>query len=721
MPGRPRSWLFRVALVAAALLRPEQRARPLAARPGPRPRSQAPGSLKCFLGALKMEMTEVTGVSLKRGSVAVEDNDRVAPAEEAKRQKILDRCLTKSQSELEHVSPPSGVNVPEPPEAVSAREGTKNSDVQLEEEEEEEEDGLSEEGEEEEEAETFADMMKHGLTELDVGITKFVSSHQGFSGILKERYSDFVVHEIGKDGRISHLDDLSVPVDEEDPTEDVFTVLTAEEKQRLEELQLFKNKETSVAIEVIEDTKEKRTIIHQAIKSLFPGLETKTEDREGKKYIVAYHAAGKKALAKVRTAADPRKHSWPKSRGSYCHFVLYKENKDTMDAINVLSKYLRVKPNIFSYMGTKDKRAITVQEIAVLKITAQRLAHLNKCLMNFKLGNFSYQKNPLKLGELQGNHFTVVLRNITGTDEQVQQAMNSLKEIGFINYYGMQRFGTTAVPTYQVGRAILQNSWTEVMDLILKPRSGAEKGYLVKCREEWAKTKDPAAALRKLPVKRCVEGQLLRGLSKYGMKNIVSAFGIIPRNNRLMYIHSYQSYVWNNMVSKRIEEYGLRPVPGDLVLKGATATYVDEEDVNNYSIHDVVMPLPGFDVIYPKHKISEAYREMLTADNLDIDNMRHKIRDYSLSGAYRKIIIRPQNVSWEVVAYDDPKIPLFNTDVDNLEGKPPPVFASEGKYRALKMDFSLPPSTYATMAIREVLKMDTSIKNQTQLNTTWLR
>uniref|UniRef100_A0A9L0RXV6 Pseudouridylate synthase 7 homolog n=1 Tax=Equus caballus TaxID=9796 RepID=A0A9L0RXV6_HORSE len=675
----------------------------------------AAGSLKCFLGALKMEMTEMTGVSLKRGSLAVEDNDSVAPAEEAKRQKVSECCLTTGRAGLENASPSSGENVLGPPGAVSAGEGTENSDARLEEEEEEEEDDLSEEGDEEEEAESFADMMKHGLTELDVGITKFVSSHQGFSGILKERYSDFVVHEIGKDGRVSHLDDLSVPVDEEAPSEDMLTVLTAEEKQRLEELQLFKNKETSVAIEVIEDTKEKRTVIHQAIKSLFPGLETKTEDREGKKYIVAYHTAGRKALA------NPRKHSWPKSRGSYCHFVLYKENKDTMDAINVLSKYLRVKPNIFSYMGTKDKRAITVQEIAVLKITAQRLAHLNKCLMNFKLGNFSYQKNPLKLGELQGNQFTVVLRNITGTDAQVQQAMNSLKEIGFINYYGMQRFGTTAVPTYQVGRAILQNSWAEVMDLILKPRSGAEKGYLVKCREEWARTRDPAAALRKLPVRRCVEGQLLRGLSKYGMKNMVSAFGIIPRNNRLMYIHSYQSYVWNNMVSKRIEEYGLKPVPGDLVLKGATATYIEEEDVDNYSIHDVVMPLPGFDVIYPKHKISEAYREMLTADNLDIDNMRHKIRDYSLSGAYRKVVIRPQNVSWEVVAYDDPKIPLFNTDVDNLEGKPPPVFASEGKYRALKMDFALPPSTYATMAIREVLKMDTSIKNQTQLNTAWLR
>ncbi|XP_037692371.1 pseudouridylate synthase 7 homolog isoform X3 [Choloepus didactylus] len=711
-----RSWRCRVVFAAAAPLRPNRRFCSLAARFEPRPRSQAPGSHKCFLGVLKMETTEVTGVSLKRGSLAVEDNESLTAAEEVKRQKVSECCPSRGPDGLESDALPSRENVPGQPEAVSVGEGKNNSDAQLEEEDGEEEDGLSGEGEEEEEVESFADMMKHGLTELDVGITKFVSSHQGFSGILKERYSDFVVHEIGKDGRISHLDDLSVPVDEEvDPSEDTVTVLTAEEKQRLEELQLFKNKETSVAIEVIEDTKEKRTVIHQAIKSLFPGLETKTEDREGKKYIVAYHAAGKKALA------NPRKHSWPKSRGSYCHFVLYKENKDTMDAINVLSKYLRVKPNIFSYMGTKDKRAITVQEIAVLKITAQRLAHLNKCLMNFKLGNFSYQKNPLKLGELQGNHFTVVLRNITGTDDQVQQAMNSLRQIGFINYYGMQRFGTTAVPTYQVGRAILQNSWTEVMDLILKPRSGAEKGYLVKCREEWSKTKDPATALRKLPVKRCVEGQLLRGLSKYGMKNIVSAFGIIPRNNRLMYIHSYQSYVWNNMVSKRIEEYGLKPVPGDLVLKGATATHIEEEDIHNYSIHDVVMPLPGFDVIYPKHKISESYREMLTADNLDIDNMRHKIRDYSLSGAYRKIIIRPQNVSWEVVEYDDPKIPLFNTDVDNLEGKPPPVFASEGKYRALKMDFSLPPSTYATMAIREVLKMDTSIKNQSQLNTTWLR
>ncbi|XP_060948687.1 pseudouridylate synthase 7 homolog isoform X1 [Limanda limanda] len=570
----------------------------------------------------------------------------------------------------------------------------------------------------EEDGETFADMMKHGLTELDVGILKYVSEHEGFSGILKERYSDFVVHEISKLGKIVHLDDLSIPAEPEEVQEPEqqpmdTDVLTEEQKKLLGELQLFKNKEDNVFIEVMDDTKEKRTLVHKAIKTLFPGLETKTEEKEGHKFIVAYHAAGKKALA------APRKHFWPKNRGCFCHFVLYKENKDTMDAINVLSKFLRLRPNMFSYMGTKDKRAITVQEIAVLKITAERLAHLNKCLMNLKLGNFCYKNHPLKLGELQGNHFTVVIRNISGTDEQVRQALSSLKQTGFINYYGMQRFGTTAVPTQSVGRAILRNDWNEVVDLILKPRPGAEKEFLVRCREEWAKSQDPEAALKKLPNKRCVEGQLLRGLSMYGRKNIVTAFALIPRNNRLMYIHSYQSVVWNTMVSRRIEAFGLRAVEGDLILRGTTAHVLSAEEAENHTIHDIVMPLPGFDVIYPTHHVGKGYKELLTADGLDIDNMRHKVKDYSLAGAYRRIIIRPSEVSWEVIQYDDPRISLVHTDFEKMENKPAPVFKTEGKHRALRMEFSLPPSTYATMAIREVLKLDTSIKKQTQLNTTW--
>ena len=53
-------------------------------------------------------------------------------------------------------------------------------------------------------------------------------------------------------------------------------------------------------------------------------------------------------------------------------------------------------------------------------------------------------------------------RNVTGSDEQIEEAMNNLKAKGFINYYGLQRFGSSSsVPTPEVGRALLLGEWKE--------------------------------------------------------------------------------------------------------------------------------------------------------------------------------------------------------------------------------------------------------------------
>jgi tRNA pseudouridine13 synthase len=43
-----------------------------------------------------------------------------------------------------------------------------------------------------------------------------------------------------------------------------------------------------------------------------------------------------------------------------------------------------------------------------------------------------------------------------------------------------------------------------------------------------------------------------------------------------MYVHAYQSYVWNAIVSERIKRFGYdAPIPGDIVFEDPT----EEEDV----------------------------------------------------------------------------------------------------------------------------------------------
>ena len=45
---------------------------------------------------------------------------------------------------------------------------------------------------------------------------------------------------------------------------------------------------------------------------------------------------------------------------------------------------------------------------------------------------------------------------MTGSDESIDVAMKSLRDAGFVNYYGMQRFGTTRVTTHDIGRSVTE-------------------------------------------------------------------------------------------------------------------------------------------------------------------------------------------------------------------------------------------------------------------------
>nr|XP_053639830.1 pseudouridylate synthase 7 homolog [Cherax quadricarinatus] len=446
------------------------------------------------------------------------------------------------------------------------------------------------------------------------------------------------------------------------------------------------------------------TLIQQAIKAKYRGVDTVYgETSDGGKYIVIR----KRKAGSVRRD----KTGWPKDQ-LYTTFVLYKENVETVEAINQIAWKARVKPSSFTYAGTKDKRAKTSQLVSIKEVAPQRLWLATKNLRSIHIGNFHFREKPQRLNLQFGNHYRIVLREVDGTDEEILEAVESLKTKGFINYYGTQPFGSNCNFMRGIGCELLKGNWQQAVNLILAPRDN-DVPDLHRCHTTWKETGDAEAALKMLCKgwEATVENQLLTGLSQLTGNDLVEALNRIPRTTRTLYLHAYQSWMWNTIASRRVKKYGLKVLPGDIVRRKGSSTEVDEldeesndndgegeegkedseikpemeatetngqnmsgfhflteEEAEVADIADVVLPLPGYNVEYPNNEIKDWYAEMLEADGLTFSALKHEIKAYAARGVYRRMVVVPTNTSGKICYYRDASKSLLQSDMDKLWG-----------------------------------------------------
>ncbi|CVL10216.1 hypothetical protein LB506_002798 [Fusarium annulatum] len=616
-----------------------------------------------------------------------------------------------------------------------------------------------------------------------------------WTGEMRTRFSDFQVNEIKEDGTVLHLQQVGLADEEapavvvnkefsgestaqetktDEPAKDSLkqpssetatrpesapqpeavndvspedaTILEGLTDQRFSQelIGVYRSghgadheKRKSVTSEPMDD-RAKRGQVHQEIRRIFKSrIDTNTTD-EGA--IVATLIPPRKANSKKRGRGGRGGGREEKPAGEYLHFTLFKENRDTMDAVNQIARFLKVKPQVIGYAGTKDRRASTVQQCSVRYMRPRNLAGINGRIWGVSTGDYDYKDKPIYLGQLLGNEFVIAIKScqIVGESndqpiaqrvevlkKNVDQALSHMNEHGWINYFGHQRFGTHEVGTHQIGQLILGDKYEEAVMSLLhyddKIAQRAEAGDIPdepSKRDEYLRNqacmlfltdKDVDRAIKLMPRRFSAENSIFRHLNRQGAqsrRDFIGSLVHITRGLRSMYLHAYQSYIWNHAASRRWELHGENVIAGDLIIAPTESVPLvsgqdqdgddiinpveDDEDApvrarpltaeeaasGNYTIFDVVLPTPGYDVVYPENDIGEFYKDFMGRDengNLDPYKMRRMRREFSLPGRYRKIMNRFLSTpSAEVRAYSDDAEQMHPTDLDNIKASKGP-------------------------------------------------
>lgn len=130
----------------------------------------------------------------------------------------------------------------------------------------------------------------------------------------------------------------------------------------------------------------------------------------------------------------------PDGEGEHILVRIRKRGCNTQFVAEALAKFARLPQRSVSYAGLKDRHAVTEQWFC-LHVPGKASPDLNAfSLEGCELLEFARHRRKLRIGALQGNAFTLVLRDVSHRQD-VETRLQLIARDGVPNYFGSQRFG----------------------------------------------------------------------------------------------------------------------------------------------------------------------------------------------------------------------------------------------------------------------------------------
>ncbi len=393
----------------------------------------------------------------------------------------------------------------------------------------------------------------------------------------------------------------------------------------------------------------------------------------------------------VREISDPPRE---KANGDYTIATVTARNWETNRMVRLMSRSMGVSRDRIGFAGTKDKRAVTTQLMSFYG-TPEMVQKID--LKDVKIENLYRGARGLDIGDLIGNDFEITVKDCAMDPTGIKDVVETNTEIirktgGFPNYFGVQRFGSVRPVTHLVGERLVRGDIEGAVMTYISYSTPEEEEMLQKKRKELEDISAWGELHRTIPVKMAFE-RMMVGTLLNDPGNWKAAIEAVPANLQMMFTHAYQSWLFNEMLSRRMDA-GLPlnvPVEGDIIIPlDANKVPQHENPILTTSKNIdlvtrqcragrafVTITLFGSDGELAEGEMGEIERKVIEENKLSHEDfVIPGLPRCTSKGSRREIICPLKNLDYEI---------------------------NEDNY---KLKFMLPKGNYATCLLREFMKSE---------------
>ncbi|MDP3728322.1 MAG: tRNA pseudouridine(13) synthase TruD [bacterium] len=224
-------------------------------------------------------------------------------------------------------------------------------------------------------------------------------------------------------------------------------------------------------------------------------------------------------------------------KGNYTYFLLEKKNWTTLKALDALALQLHVNVKRFAVAGQKDRKGITKQYVSVYQVNEEKIKQIR--IKDITITFLGYGDKAIALGQLRGNRFGIVARDL----------LKPLRQIScVVNYYDEQRFGGYRPNLHIIGKKVLLGEYEEAVKLYLLYPFPTETPDYVAARR-WMENHWGDWQVEKFPKYLYNERKLISHLAQHP-QDFKGALKSLPRQLFTMLTQSYQSYLYNESLAR---------------------------------------------------------------------------------------------------------------------------------------------------------------------------